>query len=161
MEVNKNIIPLLEKIKINKIQIQILNFNDALNSQDKDKYETLVKELEECIEQKHDYKYKRDDIKEKYKGYCLFCSSIIISILYPNLYESDLSIYYYLFKYIEYNLQKSNISKDEEINKEIKNLMDYLQNLSSKNMEKKFELIIFYFKTYLKKYEFTEEKSLL
>ena len=40
--------------------------------------------------------------------------------------------------------------------------MDYLQNLSSKNMEKNyFELIIFYLKAYLKKYEFTEEKSLL
>ena len=67
----KTIISLLKKIKINKnkIQIQTLNLDDDLNSQDKDKYESLVKELEECLEQKHDYEYKSDDIKEKYKGY--------------------------------------------------------------------------------------------
>ena len=151
----KTIIPFLEKIKINKNKIQTYNFDDAVNSLGKDKCETITKELFE------DFNQENDAIKEKYKGYCLCCSSIIISILYPNLYESDLSIYYYLFEYIEYNLQKANISKDEEINKEIKNLMYYLQNLASKNKEKIFELIIFYLKAYLKNYEFTDEKSLL
>ena len=140
----KTIIPFLEKIKINKNKIQTYNFDDAVNSLGKDKCETITKELFE------DFNQENDAIKEKYKGYCLCCSSIIISILYPNLYESDLSIYYYLFEYIEYNLQKANISKDEEINKEIKNLMYYLQNLASKNKEKIFELIIFYFKSIFK-----------
>ena len=75
--------------------------------------------------------------------------------------ESEFSIYYYIFEYIEYNLQKMKIDNDEKIKKEIQNLIEYLSKFnSSKNTKNYFELIIFYLKMYLKKYEFFDESLL-
>ena len=65
-----------------------------------------------------------------------FCSTVYVNALYFNKIESDFSINYYLYEYIEYNLQMMNITSDEEIKKEINKLIEYLSKFNSNKCKK-------------------------
>ena len=166
----KIVIPLMEKLKIYKSKNlsngekeDKIDFEQYMENK-LEKHKIQESEIEKFLSEPFPEDKNADDIDvlEKYKLYFSFFYSFLSFTYNYKFSELDFpSIYNSLFGYIKINLQNINITNDEDIKKEIKNLIEYLLKFSSLKYSKSYyELIIFSLQMYLIKYDFYEEELL-
>ena len=163
-----------EKFLFLKIMIPLLENLKIYQSQNLNKEKNVPLELYlENLEEKYQVKDENDLVnkmileevanlqttkEEEIKRYELLFDSFSYFLI-PKSLELNFSIFHSLFEYIEINLKNMNITKDDDVKKEIKNLIEYLSKFNSlKHCKIYYEMIIFSLQMYLQNNDFYEEE---